>query len=96
VPTHAGARQVDRHDPLRRHAGDIHDVVAIEHRERARLVEPFDDLFHHRLRHIRQLHCRQERVPEFEDARGQAELAVAVGDVAELGQREKEAPGDGA
>ena len=78
------------------HARDVDDVVAVEHADRGGLVDLGDEALEVRLGDLGQRQAGQERVAELEHARGERELPPVGAHVAEVGEREQEAPRGGA
>ncbi len=81
--------QIDAHDSLRLHAGDVDDVLAVEDGGGTRLVERGGDLLHERLRHVGHVNRGQIGEPEVEDARRQGKQLGALDDVTEVAQGEQ-------
>ena len=75
-PAHVEPR---RHDARGRRASDVHDLVAIEYRERARLVQFFAEPIQDRLRQHGERGRRQVGMAERQHARPQVEPARVVG-----------------
>ena len=78
------------------HAADVDDLVAVEHRHRARLAHLGGEPLEVRLGDLGQAQARQVRVAELEHARGERELLAVGAHVAEVGEREQEAARGGA
>ena len=85
-------RQRDRHDPLRGDARDVHDLVAVEHRCRHRLVATLRQRLHVGLHEVGELARRDVRVPEVEDEWRELEQTPVVAHVPEALEREEETP----
>ena len=88
--------QVDAHDALGGDPRDVDGIVAVQHRDRARLAQRVDDALHERLRDVGDVDGRQVGEAQIEDARRQREVRSVVHDVAELLQRQEVAAGHGA
>ena len=89
-PAHVERR---RHDPRRRGSREVDDLVAVEHRERARLAQRLAEAVEDRLREHGDRRGRQVGVAERQHARAQVVAARVVGtDEAELRERVKAPP----
>jgi hypothetical protein len=69
---------------------DVHDVGAVEHRDRGRLAGCVDECAQLSLGERREAQAREIRTPELEDPGAQAEEPVLDSHVVELDQREQE------
>ena len=99
-PTHRGAvrrqpsaeAERDRHDPRRRDPRHVHDLAAVEDRDRGRLVHPLAQRFEERLADLLHVERREIGVADVQDGGGQREVAPVGGGVAQRRQREQQPP----
>jgi len=99
-PAHRGAeRRQARADPERNghhlmhgNALHVHDVVGIEHAERAGLIDAVCHLLHDGLRQHGDAERGEIAEAELEHARGERELPPLVAHVAEMGEGQQQPP----
>ena len=84
--------QPDRHDPVGGSAGNIDDVIAIEHTGRTRLVQLLGEALKMVLRDVRHRESGEIGVTQLQDARPKAEQAPLLSDIAQMFQRDEESP----
>ena len=85
---------VDRHghDALGGYAGDVDDIVAVEHGHRARLVDPGDERLHVRKCDLGQRQAGQVGVAELQHPGPQREQPAIGAHVTEVDERVQEPP----